>query len=69
MLNTIEHAVRLYNEATLAEEQGHSEAAESLYLQSREILLKAGTAHQLDAANIMKVIAFIKEHDGALLNT
>jgi hypothetical protein len=62
MTKHIEHAIQLYNEASLADEQGNFERAEMLYMESRCIFEQSGGAHRPDAANIMKAIAFMKEN-------
>ena len=70
MSTRIEHAIQLYDEASLAEEQGNLDRAEVLYLESPDIFLKEGGNHWIDAANIMNAIAFMKEkygdYEGAL---
>jgi hypothetical protein len=64
MSRNIECAIQLYNEAALSEEQGHFERAEMLYMESQRIFEHEGSAYQLDAALVMKMIAFMKEKHG-----
>ena len=70
MTTRIEHAIQLYEEASLAEEQGNIDRAEVLYLESRDMFLKEGGSHLIDATNIMNAVAFMKEkygdYEGAL---
>lgn len=61
MTAQIEHAIQLYNEATLADEQGNLERAEMLYTESRRIFEQVGDIPRPNAANIMKAIAFMKK--------
>ncbi len=73
MSRKIECAINLYNEAALSEERGNFERAEMLYMESRRILEHAGGTYQMDAALVMRMIAFMKErqgdHGGALAAT
>jgi hypothetical protein len=73
MSRNIECAIRLYNEAAVSEEQGNFERAEMLYMESHRIFEHEGDTFQLDAAIVMKMIAFMKErhgdHSGALAAT
>ncbi len=73
MSRNIEYAVQLYNEAAVSEEQGNFERAEMLYMESRRIFEHEGGIHRLDAAVVMKMVAFMKEkygdHAGALAAT
>lgn len=64
MSQNIEYAIRLYNEAALSEEQGNLERAEMLYMESHRIFEHEGSTYQLDAALVMKMIAFMKERSG-----
>ncbi len=64
MSKNIEHAIRLYNEAAASEEQGHLERAEMLYLESQRIFEHAGSPYQMDAALVLRMIAFMKERHG-----
>ena len=57
-------AIQLCDEASAAGEQGNLDRAEVLYLESRELFLQQGGAHFLDAFQIMKRIAYMKESLG-----
>lgn len=64
MSKNIECAIQLYNEAAVSEEQGHFERAEMLYMESQRIFEHEGGAYQMDAAIVMKMIAFMKQKCG-----
>ena len=67
----VTRAIQLCEEAGAAAEQGNIDRAEVLYLESRELFLQEGGAHFVDAFQIMKRIAYMKESlgdfEGAIL--
>jgi hypothetical protein len=60
----IMRAIQLHEEASTAEMQGNLNRAEVLYLESKQLFLLEGGMHLIDAANIMIIIARMKEKHG-----
>jgi len=68
----IHHAVELYNQACLAEQEGKASLAEVYYLKSWASFEEAGASQYVNAANALNALACLRQscgnREGALMS-